>query len=229
MITRLGAWAAPIGALAMWSGLSIAARRYPTDFDWRYMTVSTLLSPRDNPDGRSWAELGIALCGFGILCWTATLSRSSAPRGTGARRPPGIWPLRFGSVSMIGSGLLPLRLPVVPKGHELLTIIAFAGLSVGMVELTVHAVGRGGLPETGGDSSPARPYAAALAGMVVAPIVLAGLAQAYVFYARPDLHWVGLVWRTRGVPVYLSFAFWEWLTCLILSAHLTLLSLTTSP
>jgi hypothetical protein len=28
------------------------------------------------------------------------------------------------------------------------------------------------------------------------------------------------------VSVYLSFAFWEWLTCAVLSAHILILSLT---
>jgi hypothetical protein len=59
----------------------------------------------------------------------------------------------------------------------------------------------------------------------VLPILLAGCAQAYIFYVLPDLHWVGLAWRTRGVPVYLSFAVWEWVTCAVLSGYLAILCL----
>jgi hypothetical protein len=61
----------------------------------------------------------------------------------------------------------------------------------------------------------------------VFPIVLAAMAQAYVHYALPELRWVSLSWRARGVPVYLSFAFWEWVTCFVLSAYAAILSLTT--
>ena len=34
--------------------------------------------------------------------------------------------------------------------------------------------------------------------------------------------------RARGVPVYISFAFWEWLTCLVLSAYMVILAVTTN-
>jgi hypothetical protein len=56
-------------------------------------------------------------------------------------------------------------------------------------------------------------------------IFLAGLAEACVFYVLPQLHWVNLAWRAQGVPIYLSFAFWEWITCAVLSAYVVLLSL----
>jgi hypothetical protein len=38
---------------------------------------------------------------------------------------------------------------------------------------------------------------------------------------------VGLAWRARGAPVYLSFAFWEWATCAVLSAYTVSLCLVT--
>lgn len=55
-------------------------------------------------------------------------------------------------------------------------------------------------------------------------MVLAGGAQAYVF-SVPSLPWVGLAWRARGVPIYLSLAFWEWVTCAVLSGYLAILCL----
>jgi len=67
---------------------------------------------------------------------------------------------------------------------------------------------------------------AAVPALLTAPVALAGLVQAYIFYARPDLHWVGLAWRTRAVPVYLSFAFWEWLTIAFLTLYLLVFSAT---
>jgi hypothetical protein len=216
---------APIGVLALWAGLAMAARRYPTEFDWRYMTMSTLFSPRDNPAGRQWATAGIGLCGLALLFWTGTWHGASPPSTSNAGHPSAIWSLRFGSAFMLGSGLLPLRLPGLPKGHELLTLLAFAGLSVGTVQMTFATVERFVEPPSGGGSSRSKFYAVVIAGLVVVPIVLAGLAQLYVFYARPDLHWVGLSWRARGVPLYLSFAFWEWLTVAILSVYLCVVPL----
>lgn len=62
-----------------------------------------------------------------------------------------------------------------------------------------------------------------LAGVLIAPIVLGGFAQLYVFYLLPQLHWAGLTRRARGVPVYLSFACWEWVTFVLLSVYLSAL------
>jgi hypothetical protein len=73
-----------------------------------------------------------------------------------------------------------------------------------------------------------RLYAAALVGAAMLPIVLAGAAQAYVYLEVPDLPWISLAWRARGVPVYISFAFWEWVTCLVLSAYMVILAVTTT-
>ena len=57
------------------------------------------------------------------------------------------------------------------------------------------------------------------------PLFLAGLTQAYVRYAMPNLLWVNLSWRAQGVPAYLSFACWEWVTCVVLSVYMVGLSL----
>jgi hypothetical protein len=221
--TRPGALA-PLGVLALWTGIILSARQSPSEFDWRYMTMSVLLSPRDNPSGRAWAAAGIGLCGLAVLCWTVALN---APRGTkpdSASRPRGLYWLRWGSACMLGAGVLPLRVPGVPKGHEILTLLAFTGLCVGLVRLTLDRVGHtAGRATTAASQTGLAGFA--FASLLVAPIVFAGLAQAYVFYAVPELHWVGLAWRARGVPVYLSFAFWEWVTVVLLSVYLTVLGI----
>ena len=66
---------APFGVLAFWNGLWMAGQRYPSEYDWRYMTISSLLYPERNPDGYLWAWGGIVLCGLGGLCWVAALLR----------------------------------------------------------------------------------------------------------------------------------------------------------
>jgi hypothetical protein len=70
-------------------------------------------------------------------------------------------------------------------------------------------------------------YARLLTGFAVAPTVVAAVAQLYVSHALPELPWVSLAWRERGVPVYLSFAFWEWVTCAVFSLYVVVLSRTT--
>jgi hypothetical protein len=213
-----------VGGLAFWGGVLAAERRYPTEFDWRYMTLSTLLSPTGNPGGHQWAAAGLGVSGLCWLCWAVALGQH---RGRAARAEPvqGIWALGWGGVCTACSGLLPLRIPGLPKGHELLTILAFFGLWLGSVRLTLQLAERATRRRVHGSAHHPRLRAASLAAVVALPVVLTGLAQAYVFFARPDLHWVGLEWRARHVPVYLSFAFWEWVTCGVLTVYVAGLAL----
>jgi hypothetical protein len=223
-IERPALVAAPLLAvLAFWGGVGIAQRRFPAEFDWRYMTLSTLLSPRGNPAGHLWGAAAIGLSGVFGLLWALALVRVAGRRAVGDR----LWgavSLGLGSVGMACSGLLPLRMRGLPKGHEILTVLAFAGLSVGVVCLTIRTAQRVVRRRANRPTDGGRRWGAAAAGVLVIPIVLAGCAQAYVFFARPDLHWVGLSWRARGVPAYLSFAFWEWITCAVLSAYMGMLA-----
>ena len=215
---------APLGLLAFWAGLWIAARRYPTAYDWRYMSISNLLYPDRNPDGYQWAWGGLMLCALGGLCWTTVLFRDGRPAGTG-RRPVGIWALIVGYVCM-AFALVPERVLRVPKGHEILALMAFFGQCVGIVQLTFGATERNFRLRR--RPVPGAPwlYAGLLAGAALLPILLAGLAPAYVSYALPELWWVGLEWRSQGVPIYLSFTFWEWITCVVFSVYTVGLCLT---
>jgi hypothetical protein len=129
---------------------------------------------------------------------------------------------------MACSGLLPVRIPGVPKGHEILTIFAFAGLCIGLVRLTTQIARRATHRRANHRALRARLWASSVTGAVVLPIILTGLAQGYVYFARPQLHWVGLNWRALHVPVYLSFAFWEWVTCTALSVHVIVLGVAAS-
>jgi len=216
-----------LGILAFWGGIGTAGWCYPTEFDWRYMTLSTLLSSRHNPAGHLWAALGIVVSG----CWALSLARRWR-RGAADRRPWGLWALGWGSVCMAWVGLLPRPVPGLRKGHEILTLLAFAGVCLGIVCLTAQ-LARRSVPRPGAAGARLhRLFATALASLAVLPILLAGCAQVYIFYVLPDLHawpnhshWVSLAWRTRGVPVYLSFAVWEWVTCAVLSGYLAILCL----
>ncbi|MGO9935974.1 MAG: hypothetical protein ACLPV8_29815 [Steroidobacteraceae bacterium] len=205
---------APLGLLAFWGGLWMAGRRYPSEYDWRYMSISSLVYADRNPDGYPWAWGGLMLCALGGLCWAAVLIRHGN-RDTTGRRPIGIWALGLGYVCMV-CALVPGRMLRVAKGHEMLSLAAFVGLCIGIVQLTLRATERSVWLRRGGFL---------LVGAALLPILLAGLVPAYVSSALPELRWVGLEWRARGVPVYLSFTFWEWITCGVFSVYIVGLSL----
>jgi hypothetical protein len=215
---------ASLGVLAFWGGMLMAGRRYPSEYDWRYITISSLVYGDRNPNGYLWARAGIVLCGLAGLYWTTVLVRKGKQPGI-AERPVGIWALGLGYLCMMCCALLPERLVGIPKGHDLLALAAFVGLCIGMVHSTFKAVERSA--RLGRLAGSPRLHAGILAGVPLSPIALAALAQAYVSHALPGLPWVSLAWRARGVPVYLSFAFWEWVTCAVFSVYMVVLSRTT--
>ncbi len=208
-----------MGLLAFWAGLRIAGRKYPSEYDWRYMTISSLVYPDRNPRGYRWAWIGLTLCALGGLCWTLVLLRDWRHEGAGGGGPAGIWALGVGYLCMASCAWLPGLFPRVPRGHDLLALMSFFGLCIGIVLVTSYEAGRRlrlrRRPLRGGD----RVYVALLAGAALSPILMAALTQVYISKALPDLPWVGLEWRARGAPVYLSFAFWEWATCAIFSGY----------
>lgn len=213
------AWA---GVLAFWSGLWLAARKYPSEYDWRYMTISSLVYPDRNPEGYRWAWRGLMLCALGGLGWTAVLLRDWRHDSDG-RKAIGIWALGVGYLCMVSCAWLPARFPRLPRAHDLLALVSFFALCIGIVVLTFQ------LTEVPRASTRTRPlYACLFAGLALSPILLAAITQAYISYALPDLPWVGLEWRARGAPVYLSFALWEWTTCAVFSAYTLSLCLATA-
>jgi hypothetical protein len=211
---------AHLGVLAFWGGMLMAARLYPAGYDWRYMPVSHLLTPGRNPNGHLWATGGVVLCSLCGLCWAVVLAQRGNHVGAGDR-PSGISALLLGYCCLICSAVLPEWMLRVHKGHEIFAVLAFAGLCVGMIGLMFQTIERILLDQIRRSTGRARLYAAILASAAVLPILLAGLAQAYVHYLLPKLPWAKLS------PEYLSFAFWEWVTCVVLSAYMAILSIVT--
>lgn len=216
--------ALPVAILAFWFGVLMAIRRYPSEYDWRYMPLSNLLSPRHDPAGHLWACAGIALSGLCGLGWSVTPA-SLWSRGGAGSRPSGIWMIRLGGLCAPLAAVPPEWLRRIPEGHQLFTLLAFAGSCLGIVYLTFQSIEQIFLTQPPRPVGHHRIFATAIAGIAVVPILLAGIAQLYVFYVLPELGWVKLSWRANGVPVYLSFAFWEWITCFVLSAYTLFLSL----
>jgi hypothetical protein len=215
---------APLGVLAFWVGMVMAGRSYPSEYDWRYITISSLVYADRNPHGYLWARGGTVVCGLAGLCWTALRVRKGRQPGI-AERPTGVWALRLGYLCMVCCVLLPEGLLPIPKVHELLALAAFIGICFGMVHLTFKTVAGG--TRLGNLPGSPRLQAGIVAGLILSPFVLAAVAQAYVSCALPALPWVSLAWRARGIPVYLSFAFWEWVACAVFSACMVILSRTT--
>jgi hypothetical protein len=199
--TRSGTLATVIGQFAFWAGLAMAARSYPSEYDWRYMTMSSLLYQDRNPHGYVWGRAGLVVCALCGLYWV--LKGACSGRVTALI-------MVAGYSCMAVCALLPSPFLGLSKLHEILALTAFITVCVGVTRLSFAAlVGR----KPSGHPSRRRLYAVGLSSVPLLPVVLAACAQMYG--ERAHLPWVSLGWRTRGIPVYWSFSFWEWLACAV--------------
>ena len=138
--------------------------------------------------------------------------RASATRATRLA----IGALRFGLVcfALVGvEGLLIRDLSSwIYKGHEILALAGFLGMYLGILGLLAQLMLR------------QRLYVVP-AFLVVSPLLAIGITQLWLYLAQRDLGWVGPDWREMGIPLWLSFAFWQWLAIAFLWAGLGLLAL----
>ena len=218
-----------VGIAALWIGVAAGAHFY-VGYDWRYMTLSRLLAPDHNPAGHTYASLGIVVCALCELIWATDALRceSRVPRSAARPTTAGLTAMQLGMAGMILAAIPANWLLDIPKGHEALATVAFAGLGFGMLHVGFCTV-EGTLAGSARGSGRPRFFALLLATAAMTPIVFAGLTQAYVFYAHPELPWVGASWRERGIPAYVSLAFWEWITCAVFSIYMFVIALLTRP
>jgi len=205
-----------LGLLAFWVGLAMAAQSYPSTYDWRYMTISSLLYQDRNPHGYGWGWAGLVICGICGLYWV----RHGVRAGRFATAS-----LTAGYACMALCAVLPAPLLGVSKPHDVLALVAFLAVCAGVTRLSFSALAqRNRLAEQSGWHRLCR---LAVSGLPLLPVVLAVAAQTYASHVH--LPWVSLAWRAWGVPVYWSFAFWEWLACAIYTVFVVWLAVGTPP
>jgi len=214
--SQAAALAMALGLLAFWAGLAMAAHSYPSEYDWRYMTISTLLYPDRNLQGYEWGWAGLVICGICGLYWVrhgvradgfATLSLAAG----------------YGCMALCA--LVPSPFLGLPKPHETLAVIAFIAICAGVSRLSFAALTRRKPPSS--QTGWHRLCALAVSALPLLPVFIAAAAQTYASHAH--LPWVSLAWRTHGIAVYWSFAFWEWIACGIYTAFVLWLAVGISP
>jgi hypothetical protein len=190
-----------LAALIIGAGVAVAAMRVPGGFDWAYTVISKLASSRHNPDGGMW--LSGSLLAAVVVLWPVVSYLEDDARSTDLRPALSILALRAGLIGggLLGvEGLLGLDLSRLGrKAHETLALLAFIGLYGGILGLYARRVRRS---------------AAALwpALLVLLPLCAVGLSQVMLYFDQRELGWVSTEWREMGVPIWLSFAFWQWLS-----------------
>jgi hypothetical protein len=195
-------------------GTILASRYYPGGFDWLYTVVSALASKKHNPIGSFW--LAGALSISMLLLWPYV---SALHKGLSSFIPAAgftVGALRTGLVcgALLGAEKLLIHdlSKWVYKAHEILALLTFAGLYIGILGLLVQAMLR------------RRIYSVYLF-IVAGPLLAIGITQFWLYIDQRDLGWVDVSWREMGIPFWLSFAFWQWLAIVFLWLGLGLLAL----
>lgn len=197
-------------------GLLLAAHRYPGGFDWAYSVASALMSQKHNPAGSYWFAAGLSLSMLLLWPYVSALQRALSDSPSRVISPA-INAIRLGLICGILLGIERLLIYDLShwlyKSHEVLALLCFAGLYFGILLLLFLAMLRH------------KRYLIPVL-LVVSPLLAIGISQFWLYVEQRDLGWVDASWRQRGIPVWLSFALWQWLAIVFLWLGLALLSFT---
>lgn len=178
----------------------VGAWFYPGGFDWFYEVMSALASQKHNPEGGRWFASGIAIS-MAALFPVAYQLYQDAKSGTVAERISSrlVW---FGVFCGVLVGLERLFVfhlsDLIDKAHELLALLTFLSLFFGNLGLALTRTRRAESTRW-------------VSIWVVGPLLAIGASQLALYFDQRDLGWVDTEWRSMGIPIWYSFAFWQWL------------------
>ncbi len=189
-----------LAAVTIVVAVVLATILFPGGFDWVYTVMSTLASRRHNPDGSVFFAAGLVVSL--ALLWPATAWIRECDFAAHRVAKFGLRSLQLGIVLGVAVGLERLFFydlsQIVRKGHEILAVLSFLCLYAGVLDLQIHRVRL-------------RQVSFWPTLFAIGPLVAIGLSQLGLYLDQRDLGWVDTSWREMGVPLWLSFAFWQWL------------------
>jgi hypothetical protein len=99
------------------------------------------------------------------------------------------------------------------KSHELVALVTFLALYVGVLGLLLPLMRRN------------RVYVLPVF-LVATPMLAVGVSELWLYFAQREVGWLNTSWREMGIPLWLSFAFWQWLAVAFLWLGMGMLQLT---
>lgn len=183
----------------------ISASMYPVHFDWAYTVMSALASQKHNPEGAAYFAFGFV--GSLLLLWPSITWIALDRSASGRLSRIGVRALRLGILSGALLGVERLVFlsfsDSIHKAHEVLALLCFLNLYAGVLFIYFHRLRR-------------RTDSRWPAVLIFAPLLAIGLNQIGLYFGQRDLGWVDTSWREKGIPFWMSFAFWQWLAALTL-------------
>jgi hypothetical protein len=203
----VGVWG-PVLSVFVGACFAASVEHYPGGYDWRYEVVCRPGYEWVNPLGSVWWSASLAgICVAALPCgvYFHARLRGAAPRLSFAARGALLAGLVAGLIVAMDGVAFPRLNTLVPKLHEVTATLTFGLIFFGVagfwaaLVIWLSRVRRWSVLGCG-----------LLSLSVVVPFTGAMLSQAYLFFVPNNLGWVGADWAEKDVPLYLSFAFWEW-------------------
>lgn len=200
--------------LVLVASAMLAARHYPGGFDWHYTVASALASQKHNPDGSRWFAGGFILSMLLLWPYVARIKQAMAVGLPAINLAIGLMRLGLICGVLVAAERLFIRdlSAWIYKAHEILAILFFLGWYLGVFILLLQVMLRHKL------------FVLPVI-LINAPLLAIGITQLWLYLVQRDLGWVDAQWQEMGVPLWMSFAFWQWLAIGFLWAGLGLLSL----
>jgi hypothetical protein len=191
----------------------LAARHYPGGYDWPYTVISALASQKHNPAGSIWFAGALSMSM--VLLWPyVSIITQALRRALPSATMYTIGSLRVGIIFAAVVGVERLLFRDISswlyKSHELLALVAIFALYFGILGLLIQVMHR-------------RKIYLLPAIFVATPLLAIFITQIWLYAQQSDLGWTGTGWREKGIPLWLSFAFWQWLEIAFLWLGLGLL------
>ena len=202
-----------LGTALSWNG-------FPGPYDWRYQVLSNLTSQVSNPGANIYNCIAMGITGAMLL----PLPGYFRARLQDAARRTCIFSYYALYVGLIAGITIAFERSLfrnlsnqIHKAHEYIALVGFFGLFLGVVgfwlALAWQIQRRRPMPQ----------WAMGLMLLVSgAPMIGATLSEGYLYFVPNQLGWVGPHWAEFGIPVYLSFAFWEWIAWISVFIYLYL-------
>lgn len=186
--------------LIMCFGSIMAAQYYPGGFDWFYTVASALASQKHNPIGSFWFAGSVSLSMLFLWFYVSSIKQSLSAMLPVAGHA--ITSIRIGLISGLLLGAERLFIHDlshwITKAHESIAIFTLLGLYVGILSLLIQLIHR----------KKCNIFPVLL---IVSPLVAIGVTGLWLYFMQHDLGWVNTNWREKGISIWLSFAFWQWL------------------
>lgn len=186
--------------LTLCVGSYMAAQTYPGGFDWFYTVASALASQKHNPGGSVWfaASLSVSM----LLLWLYVSSIKTSLRAFLPAAGFAITAIRIGLVCGFLLGVERLLIHDLShlfyKAHESIALLTMLCLYIGVLGLLLQLIHY--------KKSNLFPVL-----LIVSPLVAIGITELWLYFDQRHLGWVNINWREKGIPIWLSFAFWQWL------------------